>query len=163
MPTVVAHLVIEFFIGALLFALGAWVVRQSVLTDATRSAYWDNFLRNMGYGLTNVSAVYLVFQDLLSVRNLQGVIAIGVTALLLWAYAVRRIFCRQVLLEDLGRIGRVGFTTSLAGYVAQQSSGRLIAAGVSFVVMMLCVFAMNMLTSGNIPGEGNDDDGGMGI
>jgi hypothetical protein len=152
----------QFLIAAVLFAAGAFAARSAALTPMTREAFWSTFTRNMGYGLVNLSLVYLVFQDLLSVKNVEGVIAIGVSASLMWAYSVKQDFCLLVLLKDLGLIGRVGYVSSLAGFVAQESVGRLFAAGFSFVLLIICEFAMNKLTAGMVSIDNANDDGGMG-
>jgi hypothetical protein len=152
----------EFLLAALLFALGASVARLSMKTPGTRQAFWESFTRNMGYGLLNTSLVYLSFQELLNVRNVQGVIATAVAAALMWLYSVRKELSTTLFFLDLGRIGRLVMTYSLIGYVAQLSLGRLYAAALGFCLWMACILVMNRLTLAAARREISDNDGGMG-
>jgi hypothetical protein len=163
MPTVNAHLMFEFFLGAILFASGAAVAYRSMRTDATRDAYWASFTRNMGYGLLNNAVVYLVFQDLLSVKNVPGVLAFAAAATVMWWTSVRREFSWRLVVVDMGRIGRLVFTYSIAGFIAQQSQERLLAAGLGYVLFEVCIFLMNHLSKNDpLVVEEPDTDGGMG-
>ncbi len=152
----------EFLLACLLFATGASVARSSMKTPGTRVAFWESFTRNMGYGLLNTSLVYLCFQDLLNVRNVQGVIATAVAAALMWLYSVRKEFSLTLFILDLGRIGRLVMTYSLIGYVAQLSVGRLYAAALGFCLWMVCIQVMNRLTLEDARRGTSDTDGGMG-